>query len=311
MLAHAPHPPRLDCHASPQHSAAASRFTLLLKDLARILAISFLLPAAAQAGQQGLEFETFAGHDGNPSHGQAGNGIAGEDIYGASLNMLRSELLDEHSGLTVRGGTTLLEHARFSGLNELVLAANLRYRVQPTIGYTRPWYQLSLDLERHQFACSAMRDATHAAIELTAGKRFTDRLDATVGIALRRGLADHGEVFDLSERRLFLAAGYKFGPANTLYASLSHASGDQVFGADESSYLRGNIKASAEDPVFGKDIDVYRMAASTTSAEVGVNLPLRGAGAWDLSAKHSRAYANDGPAYAYRQILLSWRYRFF
>jgi hypothetical protein len=285
--------------------------TGLLWCAARICALCLLLQGSAHAGSGEVEFELFGGHDSNPSRAQAGNGVAAEDVQGASASFLRSFLRDERSGMILRGGGTILRHSVFSGLNNLALSANLRYRIQPIVGYTFPWYELSIDVERRQYANSVIRDGTSAAFELSAGKNFTDRVYSTTGVGVKRSLADRANIFDLAERKLFITFGYKFSPENTFYASLSRTRGDQVFGADETYGVRGAVKASGDDPVFGAGHYAYRMDATSTIAEAGVNLPVRGHGTWDISAKRSRAYAYGGQAYEYNLMLISWRYRFF
>jgi len=298
-------------HASSHRGLFVFNLTRLLRNSARICALCLLLQGSAHAGPGDVEFEVFGGHDSNPSRAQTGNGVASEDIQGAGASLLRSLLLDEHSGMVLRVGGAILRHSVFSGLNNLALNTKLSYRIQPTVGYTLPWYELSIDLERRQYANSAIRDGTSAALDLSMSKHFTDRIYSTTGLGLRKSLADRTNTFDLTERKLFITFGYKFGLENTFYASLSRARGDQVFGASESYAVRGAVKASADDPVFGQGYYAYRMDATSSIAEAGVNLPVRGHGTWDISAKRSRAYAYGGQAYEYNLMLISWRYRFF
>lgn len=297
--------------AFPHCGLPVSNLARTLWYSAGICALCLLLQGSARAGLGDIEFEAFGGHDSNPSRAQAESRVAAENILGARASVLRSYLLDERSGIIIRGGGTILRHSVFSGLNELGLNANLSYRIQPTVGYTSPWYELSIDLERRQYTGSAIRDGMSAALDLSVGKHFTDRIYSTTGVGVKRSLADRAYVFDRTERKLFITIGYKFGLENTLYASLSRTRGDQVFGSDEIYGVRGAVKAGADDPVFGEGYYAYRMDASSNIAEAGVNLPVRGHGNWDLSVKRSRAYAYGGQSYEYNLMLLSWRYRFF
>ena len=281
------------------------------RDYVRICALGLLLRGAAHASPGAVELETFAARDGNPSRSQAGSGVPAENIYGIGASMLRTYLIDEHSGVLVRGSGALLTHTAFAGLNELVLNANLRYRWQPAVGYTLPWYEVLIDVERHKHANSTLRDAIGAALELSVGKYFTDRVYATSGIGVRRTVADRGNVFDQTEAKAFATAAYRFGQEETFYARLSRTRGDRVFGADESYGMSGHVKAGDDDPVFGAGRYAYRMTATANVIEIGVDLPVRGHGAWDIGAKRARAYADGGPAYGDNLILVSWRYRYY
>ena len=274
-------------------------------------AILLLLHGPAKAAAVNTEFEVFGVHDNNPSRARAEDNVGAENIQGARLTFLRSMLLDERSGIVFQGGGVVERHSTFSGLNNIALNARLRYRIQPTVGYTLPWYEMFIDLERRQYADSAIRDGTSAAIELSAGKQFTDRIYSTAGFGLKRSVADHDYLFDLTQRKLFITLGYRFGAQNILYASLSKTRGDQVFGASESHGVSGAVKASADDPVFGEGYYAYRMDTASTIAEAGVNLPVRGRGSLDISAKRYRAYAYGGPAYEYTLAQIGWRYSFY
>lgn len=269
------------------------------------------MQGTAQAEVGPVELELFGGHDSNPSRAQAVSRVEAEDVQGARATAFRSLLLDERSGMIFRGGGTVERHSSFSGLNNIGLNAGISYRIQPTVGYAMPWYELSLDLERHRYASSAIRNGMSAALNLSVGKHFTDRIYSTAGVGIKRNLADDTELFDLTERKLFATLGYRFGLKNAFYASLSRSKGDQVFGAAESYGVSGEVKAKGDDPVFGEGHYAYRMDATSTAAEAGLNLPVRGIGVLDMSAMRSRSYAYGGQAYEYTLIRISWRYRFY
>ena len=270
-----------------------------------------LLCGPAKAEGVGFEFELFGGHDSNPSRAQTGSGAGAENIEGARMTLLRSVLLDERSGVILTGGGAMERHSAYPGLNNFALDVHLGYRIQPSVGYTMPWYGLSIDLERRKYADSVIRDRTSAALELSAGKHFTDRIYSTIGIGVRRNVADHAYVFDMTQSRHFINAGYKLSPQDTLYASLSRTRGDQVFGAGETYAVRGAVKVSDDDPVFGESYYAYRMEAVSNIVETGVNFPVGRLGSWDISAKRSRTHAYGGQAYDYALMSISWRYRFY
>ena len=282
-----------------------------LRSLIGICSVLLLLQGPAHAQIGNVEFEAFAGHDSNPSRAQAGDGVGAESVQGVRATWLRSVLLDERSGMILQGGGTFERHSAYSGLNNLALNAGATYRIQPTVGYAMPWYELSLDLNAHRYANSSIRDGISAALELSVGKHFTDRIYSTAGAGVRRSLAGQGYIFDLTQRTLFATLGYRFSLDDTLYVRLSQGRGDQVFGARETYGVSGTAKASGDDPVFGDGYYAYRMDAVANSVEAGVNIPLRGYGALDLRARRSRSRADGGETYDDTLMLISWRYSYF
>ncbi len=282
-----------------------------MRCLACILVLGGCCCKAAAAHSSQVDAEVFAGHASNPDRAQNGKGVAAEDVRGANLSAYTTTLIDPNSGIEFQGAASLLTHSAYSGLNEVGLKARVKYRVQPTVGYTQPWYELSLGLERYQHASSAIRDATDATLGLTLGKRYTDRIAGTGGVAIRRELPDHGSVFDRTEGQLWAAVDYRYGIDNSLYARLSRSWGDQVFGGQEYTTYYRNVKASADDPAFGESRYAYRIHACTTLAEVGTSLPFPGYGTWDLRATRSRSLAYAGMNYSTTLLVLAWRGRFF
>ena len=264
-----------------------------LRSLIGICSVLLLLQGPAHAQIGNVEFEAFAGHDSNPSRAQAGDGVGAESVQGVRATWLRSVLLDERSGMILQGGGTFERHSAYSGLNNLALNAGATYRIQPTVGYAMPWYELSLDLNAHRYANSSIRDGISAALELSVGKHFTDRIYSTAGAGVRRSLAGQGYIFDLTQRTLFATLGYRFSLDDTLYG------------------VSGTAKASGDDPVFGDGYYAYRMDAVANSVEAGVNIPLRGYGALDLRARRSRSRADGGETYDDTLMLISWRYSYF
>jgi hypothetical protein len=287
-----------------------SILTQALRCLACTGAMLLLLePARAEGGP--IEFELFGTRDSNPNSAQPDNAVGAENVQAARLTWLRSALLDQRSGMMFSGGGTIERHSAYSGLNNLVLNAGIRYRIQPNVGYTMPRYELALELERHSYADSAIRNATSAALELSVAKHFTDRIYSSAGVGISRSLADREQVFDLNQRKLFATLAYRFGLDNTLRLSLSRHIGDQVFGAHESDGLNGTARASGDDPVFGAGYYAYRLGATSTIAGADLNFPLRGNGELSIGVRRNRTYADGGQAYASTRALLGWRYRYY
>jgi hypothetical protein len=270
-----------------------------------------LLHQPARAGGGSIEAELFDARDNNPSRAQPDNSVGAENVQGARITWLRSALLDYRSGMIFSGGGTIERHSAYSGLNNIALNAGMRYRIQPSVGYTMPRYELALALERHSYADSAIRDATSAALELSVAKHFTDRIYSSAGVGISRSVADREQVFDQSQRKLFATLAYRFGLDNTLQLRLSRRKGDQVFGAHESDGLYGSAKAGADDPVFGGGYYAYRLGAATTIAGADLNFPVRGNGELIIGVRRNRTYADGGQAYASTRTLLSWRYRYY
>lgn len=276
------------------------------------LYVAVLLLACAgvsQAASTHVDLELSAWHDDNLSRAESGRDIFSDNVFDLGVTVTHSVMLTPNSGLRLKGGLNLTEHAEYTELNRLSANIGASYRFQPVAGYTEPWIELGATLERESYRDSDIRDGRLLAAEAIVGKRFTDRIGGRAGIGWERRWADDAQVFEWQRHRIFAMADYKLGLESTLYASLSRDFGDQVFTATPNPDFGDYAKAIANDPVFGAR-RAYRLGAVSDTLELGVSMPLNPSNTLDVGLRRFRADADGDHIYDDTVLRASWLYRF-
>ena len=271
------------------------------------LATSAACAPALAAGVR-IESELSVMRDGNPARAEAGDGVPAEFIETATIRVARSQLLDERSGWVLQGRASLRQHDRYHGLNELNIGGGAVYRIQPEVGFTAPWYELGLTLERSVRSDSAIRNYTRAVAGLATGANLTDRISASAGLRLTRAVADTGSLADQRERALDLEGNYRIGSSATAYARWSLARGDQTYSSMAKFYGADGSPAWTADPALGPDMNAYRVRALTRVLEAGAFVsvaPRQGLSLWLRAIRSASEY---GAVYTTRQVGIDWRY---
>lgn len=264
--------------------------------------------AAAWAGGTRLDSELSLERDSNPARAEAGEGVPGEFIQGATVRIARSQLIDERSGWVLHGQGSVHHHDRFHGLDELDAAVGGEYRIQPVVGYTAPWYEVGASLERSVRASSTIRNVTRAVASVSTGVNFTDRIFGSAGLRLTRAWADSGSVADQHERALDLEGNYRLWGAASAYLRGTLARGDQLFSSSATSdHGTNGIDAEALDPAFGPGFEAYRSRASTHVVEAGALVPAGPRQSWTLWGRAVHSASVTGAVYDTRQVGISWR----
>ncbi|MDB5874590.1 MAG: hypothetical protein JWQ07_4032 [Ramlibacter sp.] len=254
-----------------------------------------------------VESEFSLEHDGNPARAERGEGVPAEFIQAATLRVARSQRIDERSGWVLHGHASLRQHDLYHGLNELNLGGGATYRIQPEVGFTAPWYELGLAVERSARSNSAIRNLTRGVASVSTGANLTDRISASAGLRLTRAVADSGPVFDQLERALDLEGAYHLGRGGG-YARWSLARGDQAFSSSVKEYGVTGIEAEAGDPAVGPDFYAYRARALTRVVEAGAFVSVAPRQGWALWVRAVHSATASGAAYSTRQLGISWRY---
>jgi hypothetical protein len=274
------------------------------------LGIGLLAWASLAAATDTLvDLELAASHDDNLSRAEAERDRFSDNLLDLGLTASRTLMLTPSSGLRLRGGLRLEGHARFTDLDSLTADLGASYRIQPVAGYTAPWIELGVALQRQAYRDSDIRDGGLLAVEAIVGKRFTDRIGGRLGIGREWRRADDAEVFEWQRNRIFAMVDYKLGLASTLYASLSRDFGDQVFTATPTWSYWEYAKAIAPDPVFGQR-RAYRIGAISDSLAFGLSLPMNAFSTLDVGLNYFHSDADGGHSYNDTQLRASWLYRF-
>lgn len=268
-----------------------------------------LVTGTAQAANTHFDLELAAKHDDNLSRAESGHDIRSDNVMDLGITATHSLLLTPNSGLRIKGGLRLAQHAEYTDLDQLSASAGISYRIQPVAGYTSPWLELGATLERQAHRDSDIRDGELLDTGVMIGKRFTDRIAGRAGIGWEKRRADDTEVFEWNRHRIFALVDYKVGLASTLYANISRDFGDQVFTATPAPAFRKAAKAITDDPAFGTR-RAYRLGAVSTTLELGASLPINASNTLDIGARHFRAEADGNHTYNDTELRASWLHRF-
>lgn len=282
-----------------------------------LVSAAFAGPAAADSTRLGIDAEY--NHHTNVNRAAFGAEEQSDDSLAIEAYAARSFLLSDRSGIVVRGGLKAREFLEFGDLSSLGIAVRAAYRFQPSPGFTSPWIELAAGGELSRFRDSEIRDGGLGNVSVSLGKYLTDRIRTEVGAGYERRFASEGEVFDLSNARLWGSLDYKLTASATVYGSATWLKGDQVSTLlDTANWgtLYPYAAVSAPDPAFASAFNgtaptAYRVEATTWLFDVGANVALTGDQALDIGAAFFKSEADQGSgSYDGATFRVAYLYRF-
>jgi hypothetical protein len=275
------------------------------------------LPAHADSTRFGADAEFF--HDSNATRGPTEEDERSDDAVSIEGYAARSFLLGQKSGVVLRGGLRLSEHLTFGDLSNLAASVRAAYRVQPLVGYSKPWIEVAGSAQWLKHSDSELRDGYIASASVGVGSYLTDRVRASLNVGLEERAGSEGALYDLSQNRIWATLDYRVGVAATLYGSLTWLAGDQVFNAASASgqnWLAPYADVIVADPALADEFGGvaplgYRIEATTFLYELGLNFPLRDNQAIDLSGSYFDSEADQGRgSYDGAALRIIYMYRF-
>lgn len=283
---------------------------------AAVLLAQLATAQAADDWRFGLNAEVV--HDDNATRGLY-DGKKADNIAAVEGAATRSWLLSPRSGLLVRGAARYSHFVDIDDISNLALIGRAAWRIQPTLGYSAPWYELSGQAQYLRHADSELRDGSLLTFEASAGSHVTDRvrLSAGFGIDERSGGGTAG-LYDLSTTRIFATADLRVGVRNALYARATLQTGDHVFSSGSTTGLSPE-NIWEDDPALRAPLglavaNAYRIEATTLAFEVGFNYALRAEQALDFSVARYSTEVDEGSAagnkYTSTQVRATYLYRF-
>jgi hypothetical protein len=304
----------LDGSTTYYHAQAHLRGRLMNRSAAVAAAVLLLAAApalAADAWRYGLDADLV--HDDNATRGLY-DGVKSDNVLSVEGSATRSLLLGPHSGAVLRGALRYTQFADLKDISNIALVGRGAWRVQPTLGFSAPWYELAAQAQFLRHADSTLRDGSIFSIDASVGSHVTDRVLLVGGVGLDKRRGDATGVYDLSNTRLWGSLDYRVGVRNTAYARLVRQTGDQVFNVRQALGLGVWALDPALTSVYGAPGNAYRIDATTLIVELGFNYPLRRNDALDISVLRSSSKANEGLAegqkYTATQLRASYVYRF-
>lgn len=284
-----------------------------------VLAMAAALPAAALADATRFGVDAEFSHHTNVNRAALDREEQDDNALTVEGYAARSYLLSARSGVVVRGGVRAREFFDFGDLSSLGLTGRAAWRFQSSPGFSSPFFELAAGAEAFKHRDSDIRDGYLVSATASVGSHLTDRIRAEGGVGYERRIATEGNVYDLANAKVWGSLDYKVTGSATLYGSATWMDGEQVFTllnwANWSS-MYSYATASASDPVFssafnGSAPNAYRVDASTTLLEIGVNIAITGTQALDLGVSRFESKADQGDGrYEGATFRVGYLYRF-
>lgn len=280
--------------------------------IAALLLLAASVAHGAESWRYGLSAD--AVHDSNATRGLY-DGAKSDNIIAAEGSATRSMLLGPHSGVLFRAAARYSHHTDIKDISNLALIGRAAWRYQPSLGFGAMWYEIAGQGQWLMHADSELRDGSILSVDANVGANLTDRARVSGGVGLdKRSGGGSAGVYDLSNTRLWGALDLRLGVRSTLYARLTHQTGDQVFNVIPALGLGVWDVDPALASVYGAPGNAYRVDATTLIYDFGFNYPLASGQALDFSFTRISAKAEEGPAqgnkYNVDQLRASYLYRF-
>ena len=269
-----------------------------MKRIAVLAAALVVLAAPIARAAEGWRFgaQGDALHDDNATRGIY-DGAKSDNLLSVEGDATRSYLLTPQSGLVLRGLARYTAYDNLSDLSNLALGLRAAWRIQPSLGFDSPWYEIAGEAQRLIFPDSDLRDGLLFSADASVGAYLTDRMRVSGGFGIdqRNGGGTAG-VFDYTQNRLFGTFDLRVGINTAVYAKLTRIGGDQVFSSGSHS---GGSAIWEDDPALRGPLgltvaNLYRIDATTMAWELGVNVPFGPGRSFDFGLQRYDSQINEG-----------------
>lgn len=249
-------------------------------------------------------------YDSNLGRSGAATDIEEDMITALSAGAGYMKTLGGNSQLLISAYLAHENFAEFKDLNNVAVNADIVYTIQPSKGYTSPWYQASAGVTAFKFNKSQIRDGYIVSAGLGMGKRFTDRIQVRADYNYRHRRSD-ARVFDNARHDLKGQVIYSWRRGLSLFAAYDLQIGDVVSTATPNPAIIAAAETMAPDDVFTpiggpgcmNRRCAYRLDAVAHIFELGLEKIINNYASVDLST--SRFIVNGEGVDSYR----GWIYR--
>ena len=274
------------------------------------------IPAAAveRAFDAGAE----AAYDSNVTRGQLRDDIRADGYVagygGASLRWPFDDGSSASLGATLRGA----QYVRFPRLSMLAAEATAEWHRKLGLGLEAPWIAASTLIAHESYRESA-RDSDRLVVNLSAGKRFDERLDASAGYTYDRRYAHHddpvvpgisGAVWDLAGHSGWVRVGYALTEQWQVDAGYAYRHGDVVSTTHRNLAVFLASDAIAVSHAFGPDFFDYRLPGTTHTGDANLSYALGPRAALDFAYSYAFTRASHDFEYQNHRLSASWIYRY-
>ena len=290
-----------------------------LTSYSRFAALGLVL-AAGPLGAVERAFDAGAdtAYDTNVTRGQLADDIRADGYVAGHGGATLRWPFDDGSAASVGATLRAAQYVRFPRLSMLAAEASAAWQRKLGLGLTAPWIAASA-LLAHESYRESVRDSDRLALTLRMGKRFSERLDATLGYAYDRRYAHHdepvvpgisGAVWDLAGHTGYVRAGYTLTDRWQVEAGYAYRRGDVVSTTHRNLAVFLASDAIAESHAFGPGFFDYRLPGTTQTGDAALSYALGDRSSLDFAYAYAFTRAAHGFEYQTHLITASWVYRY-
>jgi hypothetical protein len=270
------------------------------------------------AVERGFDASAEAAYDTNVTRGQLRDDIRADGYVSGYGGATLRWPFDDGSAASVGAALRGAQYLRFPRLSMLAAEASADWQRKVGLGLEAPWIAASA-LIAHESYLESARDSDRLALSLRAGKRFSERFDASLGYVFDRRYAHHddpvvpgisGAVWDLSGQTGYLRAGYALTDRWQLDAGYALRRGDVVSTTHRNLTVFLASDAIAVSHAFGPGFFDYRLRGTTQTGDAALSYALGDRSSLNFAYAYAFTSAAHGFEYQNHLAIASWVYRY-
>ena len=226
--------------------------------------------------------------------------------------------LDESGGATLGADFGGQHYLRYRGLDNAWIGVTAAYRHKTGLGYGAPWVLVEASAAYHDYNVN-LRTGPRFYARAECGKRFSEALDAHVGVFFERRRSVYGEpevpgipgtVFDGRGSGIDVGAAFAVTETLVISGALAARRGDVVSTTSRGLAIFNASTAIAEDSTFGDELYAYRLRGTTNTVALTASWALDDRSSLNIGYTGERTRVAQGLDYRSNLARLAFLYRY-
>lgn len=273
-------------------------------------ALALLISGGAAAQSVTVDTRAAFTYDDNVNRTERGRLREADAIWSFGADAGYRRALGANHGVIAKLGFDTDIHTDVGDLDVVRAKSSLTYLIQPFAGFNAPWFAVSAGYLVAEYAASDIRDGSEAHLAVALGQRFTDRIAARLGYAVRDRDASKGDVYELHTGNFHALGEYTVNNRVGAYLKYDFTHGEVVTGAPRTAKLLAVRRVVARDRVFGPNNVAWRLNGEVHGLRLGSKITLAKRTALDVSAQHSITDADGDNQWNVWSLSVSLNHRF-
>lgn len=285
---------------------------------ARRTAFALLWLCSNAAAETGFDAGAEAAYDSNVTRAELRNDIRSDGYASAHAGASWRDAVGGRG--TLRAGVTAraAQYVRFPRLSFLALDASAGYRHKLGVGLTAPWIAADATVSHEDYRENP-RDSDRVELRVSAGRRWSETIDASAGYAFDRRYARHddpvvpgisGAVWDVKGNTGFVRMGY--APDERWQVDVGYAlrRGDVVSTTHRNLAIFLASSAIAVSGAFGPGFFDYRLRGTTQTGTAALSYALGAQSSLNVGYAFAFTGAAQGLEYRSHFVNAAWIYSY-